>query len=269
MPSRGPKGGRKCYITPAFSGIPNKGEQNQKWSQTKGNKIRSGSLTPTFCSTTVVSLHAGICGQTHAPNTRGRTTKAVGWNETAECKTQVSGHEVRRQRGQRTCVWCTGSGVPCILACSAVHDLRIRRVNQDLGHSRRVTSSARGREGEGDRPRAAPGVTNAYISTPGSQMLTSVPPGHNSWSSFGLDLVTCRGTRGCAHTEALRCVLWGSNTLCSLKRPGQGGCRPRTTHTASIKYPGVDATLQNRYAPSVRQGNWFSVGIGLVSKATR
>ena len=28
---RGPKEGRKCYVTPAFSGIPNKGEQNQKW----------------------------------------------------------------------------------------------------------------------------------------------------------------------------------------------------------------------------------------------
>ena len=26
----GPKRGRKCYITPAFSGVPNKGGQNQK-----------------------------------------------------------------------------------------------------------------------------------------------------------------------------------------------------------------------------------------------
>ena len=26
----GPKKGRKCYVTPAFSGVPNKGEQNQK-----------------------------------------------------------------------------------------------------------------------------------------------------------------------------------------------------------------------------------------------
>ena len=26
----GPKRGRKCYVTPAFSGVPNKGEQNQK-----------------------------------------------------------------------------------------------------------------------------------------------------------------------------------------------------------------------------------------------
>ena len=32
----------------AFLGIPNKREQNQKWSPTKGNKIRSGCLTPTF-----------------------------------------------------------------------------------------------------------------------------------------------------------------------------------------------------------------------------
>ena len=40
--------GRKYYVTPAFSGIPNKGEQNQKWSPTKGNKIISSYLTPTF-----------------------------------------------------------------------------------------------------------------------------------------------------------------------------------------------------------------------------
>ena len=26
LPSRGPKRGRKCYVTPAFSGIPNKRE---------------------------------------------------------------------------------------------------------------------------------------------------------------------------------------------------------------------------------------------------
>ena len=48
LPSRGPKRGRKHYVAPTFSGIPNKGEQNQKWSPTKGNKIRNGCLTPTF-----------------------------------------------------------------------------------------------------------------------------------------------------------------------------------------------------------------------------
>ena len=48
LPSRGSKRGRKCYVTPAFLGIPNKGEQNQKWSPKKGNTIRSGYLTPTF-----------------------------------------------------------------------------------------------------------------------------------------------------------------------------------------------------------------------------
>ena len=37
MPSRGPKRGWNCYITPAFSGILN-----------KGDKIRSGRLTPAF-----------------------------------------------------------------------------------------------------------------------------------------------------------------------------------------------------------------------------
>ena len=69
---RGPKRGRKCYIAPAFSGVLNKGEGNQKWlphpcllggpkeggnamsplhsrgSPTKGNKIKSGSLTLAF-----------------------------------------------------------------------------------------------------------------------------------------------------------------------------------------------------------------------------
>ena len=37
LPSRGPKSGRRCYITPAFSGVPN-----------KGDKIRIGCLTPAF-----------------------------------------------------------------------------------------------------------------------------------------------------------------------------------------------------------------------------
>ena len=48
LPSWGPNRGRKCYVTLAFSGIPNalRGEQNEKWSPTKGNKIRSGRLTP-------------------------------------------------------------------------------------------------------------------------------------------------------------------------------------------------------------------------------
>ena len=36
--SRGPKRGRKCYVTPAFSGVPyaKRKEENQKWSPTKG-----------------------------------------------------------------------------------------------------------------------------------------------------------------------------------------------------------------------------------------
>ena len=72
LPSRGPKGGRKCCVTLAFAGIPDKGKQHLKWlphphllrgpkvgrnatsrlhsrgSATKGNKIRSGCLTPAF-----------------------------------------------------------------------------------------------------------------------------------------------------------------------------------------------------------------------------
>ena len=51
MPSQGRQRGWKCYVTPAFSGIPNAnrvGAKNQQWSQTKGNKIRIGCLTRAF-----------------------------------------------------------------------------------------------------------------------------------------------------------------------------------------------------------------------------
>ena len=39
LPSRGPKGGRKCYITPAFLGVPNKGTKSnhQKYKKNKKN----------------------------------------------------------------------------------------------------------------------------------------------------------------------------------------------------------------------------------------
>ena len=40
LPSPGPKRGRNCYVTPSFSGVPN------KW-----DKIRSGYLTPAFLGT--------------------------------------------------------------------------------------------------------------------------------------------------------------------------------------------------------------------------
>ena len=39
LPSHKPKGGRNCYVTPAFSGIPN---------AKRGNIIRSGYLSPAF-----------------------------------------------------------------------------------------------------------------------------------------------------------------------------------------------------------------------------
>ena len=72
LPSMGRKRGRKCYIAPAFSGVPNKRHENQKWlphpcllggpkeggnatsplnsrgSPTKGNKIKSGYLALAF-----------------------------------------------------------------------------------------------------------------------------------------------------------------------------------------------------------------------------
>ena len=37
LPSHGPMSGRRCYVTPAFSGVP-----------IKGHKIRKGYLTPAF-----------------------------------------------------------------------------------------------------------------------------------------------------------------------------------------------------------------------------
>ena len=39
VPSRGPKRGRNCYVTPAFSGVPN---------AKHGEKIRNGRVTPAF-----------------------------------------------------------------------------------------------------------------------------------------------------------------------------------------------------------------------------
>ena len=58
LPSWRPKRGRKCYVTPPFSGIPNakRGEQNQKWYPTKGNKIRSGCLRlhRQFCTVAIL-----------------------------------------------------------------------------------------------------------------------------------------------------------------------------------------------------------------------
>ena len=62
MHSGRPKRGRKCYVTPAFSGILNakRGEQNQKWSSTKANKIRSGYLTPPFSGTQKRGTKSGV-----------------------------------------------------------------------------------------------------------------------------------------------------------------------------------------------------------------
>ena len=43
LPSRGPKRGRNCYVTPAFSGIPK-----------IGDIIRSGYITPAFSGVPLV-----------------------------------------------------------------------------------------------------------------------------------------------------------------------------------------------------------------------
>ena len=44
----GPKRGRKCYVTPAFSGVPNKGEQNQKSKPTLGVTMMHHATKPGF-----------------------------------------------------------------------------------------------------------------------------------------------------------------------------------------------------------------------------
>ena len=61
----------------AFSGNPNKGEQKQKCSPTKGNKIRSGCLTPTFSGAqkrAEVLRHPCVLG---GPLQKGRETKVA------------------------------------------------------------------------------------------------------------------------------------------------------------------------------------------------
>ena len=108
LPSRGPKRGRKCYVTPAFSGIPNIGEQNQKWlphpcllwgpkegrnatpllhsrgspMKSAGSKMRSGCLNPTFSEAqkrAEMRHHPRILGgaqrQARGANQRGSPTK--------------------------------------------------------------------------------------------------------------------------------------------------------------------------------------------------
>ena len=67
------KKGKRVGGKMAFSGIPNKGVQ--KCSQTKGNKIRSGCLTPTFSGAqkrAEVLRHPCILGR---PLKKGRETK--------------------------------------------------------------------------------------------------------------------------------------------------------------------------------------------------
>ena len=72
LPSWGPKGGRKCYVTPTFLGIPNKGEQNHKWlldpcllggPKEGGNAMSPlhsrGSPTPSAGSKTTSGPHQG------------------------------------------------------------------------------------------------------------------------------------------------------------------------------------------------------------------
>ena len=84
-----PKRGRKCYTTPAFAGFtkanaeghPNakRGEQDEKWSATKVNKIRSGCLTPAFLGAqkrAEVLCHPCILGDPQHQARGGKSEKA-------------------------------------------------------------------------------------------------------------------------------------------------------------------------------------------------
>ena len=67
LPSRGPKRGRKCYVTPAFLGIPN---------AKRGEKIRIGCLTPDFSraqKTAEMLRHPCILG---GPQTKGEKIRS-------------------------------------------------------------------------------------------------------------------------------------------------------------------------------------------------
>ena len=84
LPSRGPKRGQKCYITPAFSGVPNakRGEQNQKWSPTKGKKIGSGCLTPTFLGAEKRAEMLHFPFNLRGPQHQARGAKIQKWSPT-------------------------------------------------------------------------------------------------------------------------------------------------------------------------------------------
>ena len=88
LPSRGPKRGRKCYITLAFLMIPSakRGEQNQTWSPTRGKKIRSGCLAPAFLGAqkrAEMLRHPCILGD---PQRQARGAKIQKWSPTKGTK---------------------------------------------------------------------------------------------------------------------------------------------------------------------------------------
>ena len=75
LPSWRPRRGRKCYVPPKFSGIPNAkcGADIQKCFSTKGNKIGSGCLNPAFSggqNRAVMRRHPCILGGSPTPGAR-------------------------------------------------------------------------------------------------------------------------------------------------------------------------------------------------------
>ena len=102
LPSPGPKRGRKCYVTPAFSGVPDakRGEQNQKWSPTKENKIGSGCLT-------LALLAAKKKGRNATPplHSRGSPTPGAGSKIRSGCLTPTfSGAKKRAEMLCHPCI---------------------------------------------------------------------------------------------------------------------------------------------------------------------
>ena len=149
LPPRGPKRGRKCYVTPAFSGVPN-----------KGDKIRSSYLTPAFSGLTSKIWH--ILNAQAALKTQSWNNKLVekGKNQDLSiCRhtTLCTAGALRAHCGQGIpkSVRCTSGGVPLTESEAGVRvppvlgpRSRLRRLcgesqhdqtGQDLG----VTSPAR------------------------------------------------------------------------------------------------------------------------------
>ena len=93
LPSQGPKSGRKCYVTLAFSGVPNKGDKIRSGYLTptfsgfpkRGDKIKSGYLTPAFSGAHKwAELLRNPC-IVRDPQQRGQNQEWLHWRQGQKC----------------------------------------------------------------------------------------------------------------------------------------------------------------------------------------